>query len=61
MPVPQALSDDDLLAMRFVEKIQRHADEMGRDVRVLLALGLLKLDRPMVEAYVKGEPLVATR
>lgn len=52
------LTEDELLAFRLVERTQRRADVVGRDVRVLLALVLVKMDRPMVEAYVLGEPLV---
>lgn len=54
-----ALTDDDLLAYRLVERTQRAADAAGRDVRVLLALTIILLDRKMVEDYVAGEPLVA--
>lgn len=56
------LTEDELLAFRFVERAQRRADAVGRDVRVLLALALVALDRQMVEDYVRGEPMVpATR
>ncbi len=55
------LTDDDLLAYRLVERTQRAADAAGRDVRVLLALTIVRLDRRMVDDYVAGEPLVAAR
>lgn len=58
MTLPSEPSADDLLAYRLVEKTQRAADAAGRDVRVLLALTIILLDRKMVEHYVVGEPLV---
>lgn len=49
------LTDEDRLAFAFVEKAQARADEMGRDVRVLLALTIVKLDREMAEKWVGRE------
>lgn len=54
------ITEDDLLAYRLVERTQRIADTAGRDIRVLLALTIIRLDRRMVEDYVAGEPLVAS-
>lgn len=49
------LPDEERLAFALVEKAQAVADEMGRDVRVLLALTLVRLDRAMVEKWVGRE------
>lgn len=45
------LPEEERLALALVEAAQRRADEMGRDVRVLLALTLVRLDRSMVEQW----------
>lgn len=59
MTVPVEPTEDELLAYRLVGKMQRRADDIGRDVRVLLALVVIRLDRQSIEAYVSDEPVVA--